>query len=266
MISSLCLIICRHAFFSTPVFLLFIFTLDLVSPALAFPGEWRVTPIRLVLERGARSGVINVQNDSDAPMNFQVQGMEWIQDEKGKDQYTETTELIYFPKQLVIPPKEERVLRVGIKGGNGAREKTYRLFIEEVSPPRKETETEKTQIAVAIRFAVPLFIRPAKEVVTGDIIKAELHKGSLDATLSNTGNVHFRIRSIALSGMNSSGETIFTQEINGWYLLSGTSRTYSFAIPENICSQLSAIDIQAQTDRISFSRKMNAGPDMCTAQ
>jgi hypothetical protein len=65
--------------------------------------------------------------------------------------------------------------------------------------------------------------------------------------------------------MDSKGETIFTQESNGWYLLSGASRTYSTAIPEDICLQLTAFDIQVQTDRLSFSRHIDADPSLCVA-
>jgi fimbrial chaperone protein len=265
MLSKSRLIFCGPTSYSLLAGLLLILTFDALCSTSALSGEWRVTPIRLILERGARSGVITVQNDSDAPMNFQAEGKEWIQDSEGKDQYTETNDLIYFPKKLVIPPKEERVIRVGLKGGTGAREKTYRLFIEELSSPQ-QPETEQTQITVAIRFAVPLFIKPEKETVSGDIIQAELLKGNLDARLKNTGNVHFRIKSISFSGINSRGETIFSQEVNGWYLLAGASRTYSVAIPDDICSQLGALEIQAQTDRISFSRKIDADASMCSPQ
>lgn len=268
MVPTLCPnLFCRVSLSTLFSFLLLTLALVAASPtASALAGEWRVTPIRLTLERGARSTVVNVQNDSDAPMNFQIKAMEWSQDINGEDQYTETNELIYFPRQMVVPSKEERAIRVGIKGGTGAREKTYRLFIEEVSPPRQGAENEQTQIAVTIRFAVPLFISPAMETVAGEIVEAKLHGGTLDTTLMNNGNVHFRVKLVSLSGMDARGETIFTQESNGWYLLSGASRTHSTAIPEHICSQLAAIDIQVQTDRLSFSRKIDADPSLCVAQ
>ncbi len=267
MVSILHLNLCSKAFLSRCFCFLFPFlTLQtIIFVTFAFAGEWRVTPIRLTLERGMRSTVINVQNDSNEPMNFQIKGMEWIQDIDGNDQYTETHELIYFPKQLLIPPKEERIIRIGIKSGAGAREKTYRLFIEEI-PSRQDVEPEQTQIAVTIRFAVPLFISPARESISGEIIETKLHDSTLDTTLKNNGNVHFRVNFITLSGMDSKGETIFSQENKGWYLLSGISRTYSAMIPEDVCSQLDSINIQVQTERLSFSRKVDVDPAMCVAQ
>ena len=257
---------CQRSFISALVILLSLsFAYEMILPGAVQCGEWRVTPIRLFLDRGARSGVITVQNGSDAPMTFHVKGMEWIQDADGNDQYLETEDLIYFPKQLVVPANAERVVRVGNKGGMGAREKTYRLFIEEIAPPRSESAAEQTQIAIAIRFAVPLFIRPAKEMLDGEFVAAELDQGNLRSTLKNSGNVHFRIRTIQLSGKDASGAEVFNREINGWYLLAGMSRTYSEEIPPQICQQLQDIEIKILTDQDSFERKIHVDSDMCTA-
>jgi len=257
---------CQRNFLSALVILLcLVISLDFVLPVAAQCGEWRVTPIRLFLDRGARSGVINVQNDSDNPMTFHVKGMEWLQDAEGNDQYLETEDLIYFPKQLMIPAHAERVVRVGNKGGMGAREKTYRLFIEEIAPPRSESAAEQSQIAIAIRFAVPLFIKPAKEVLDGELIAAELEQGTLHSTLKNTGNVHFRINKVQLNGKDASGAEIFEREINGWYLLAGMSRTYSEEIPLQICQQLQEVEIKILTDQNNFERTIHVDSDMCAA-
>lgn len=219
----------------------------LPSPVLA--GEWRVTPIRLFFERGARSGIINVQNDGDAPMNFQVKAMEWTQDAEGKDQYSETNALIFFPKFLAVPPKSERVIRIGNKGVGGVREKTFRVFIEEVSPPHNAEKTEGATVSVNVRFAVPLFISPVKEEPAGKVVKTELHKGVISATLQNTGNVQFRLSSLDIRGKNAKGEETFSQKIGGWYLLSGTTRTFSAQIPADACMKTDLIDVEGSADR-----------------
>ena len=53
-------------------------------------GNFRVTPIRLELDRGAKSGAITVINEGTETMNFQVSVSEWTQDDKGKDVYADT--------------------------------------------------------------------------------------------------------------------------------------------------------------------------------
>lgn len=241
---------------------LFIATL-LLSPVVAAAGEWRVTPIRLFFDRGARSGILNVQNDSDSAMNLQVKAMAWDQDAEGKDQYADTGELVFFPKFLTIPPKEERVIRIGIKGVPGPREKTYRLFIEEVTPPRKDDKTEGATVFVNVRFAVPLFISPAKDGVSAQL-QAELHGTSLVSTLQNTGNMHFRLSSLDIVGKTLKGEETFKQKIEGWYLLSGATRTFTADIPAEACLNSDLIEIEGITDRkISLKSKITVDKSSC---
>jgi fimbrial chaperone protein len=238
------------------VCLVFITGISLNIPYSAHAGEWRVTPIRIFFDRGARIGTVNVQNDGDAPMNFQVKAMEWTQDAEGKDQYAEMSDLIYFPKLLTIPPREERVIRIGLKGLGGASEKTYRLFVEEISPPRKDGNAEGATVAVNVRFAVPLFVAPLKEQPNGQLLKTELDKGIISSTLRNTGNVHFRLLSLKFQGRSASGEVTFSQTVDGWYLLNGTTRTFSSQIPVESCRKTSLIEVEGTTDR-KFAIKGN---------
>lgn len=226
----------------------FMITLALLLPALAGAGEWRVTPIRLFFDKGSRSGILNVQNDGDLPMSLQVKAMEWSQDADGKDRYAETNELVFFPKFLSIPAKEERVVRIGSKAVPGTRERTYRVFVEEVSPPPKEDKAQGATVFVNVRFAVPLFVSPAKEQPAAKL-KAELKHGKLAAELSNTGNIHFRLTALKARGRDTKGEETFSRKVDGWYLLSGTSRAYSLEIPADACLATDAIELEGVSDR-----------------
>src|SRR5512141_2213007 len=109
----------------------------ILIPALADAGEWRVTPIRLDLGREAKTGVLTVANDGDDKLQVQMNAMEWTQDANGKDVYTETKDIIVFPKIMILNGKEEKILRAGIKMPAATKEKTYRLFIQEIPGPRK---------------------------------------------------------------------------------------------------------------------------------
>jgi fimbrial chaperone protein len=239
-----------------PPHLLHVLLLSIVAVSLVFSacavqaGEWRVTPIRVNFERGARIGTVNVRNDGDAPMNFQVKAMAWAQDAEGKDQYEETNELIFFPKLLAIPPHEERVIRIGLRGpGGGAKEKTYRLYVEEVSPPRKDPNEGGATVAVTVRFAVPLFVFPTKEEPGGQLVKTELDKGTINAFVLNSGNTHFRVTTLQFKGKTAKGEETFSQSLNGWYVLHGITRTFSIPVPYEACRKTDLIDVEISTDR-----------------
>jgi len=233
----------------------------LLSPSFASSGEFRVTPIRLEFDRGAKSGVITVLNEGDEKLHVQMRAFEWTQDTDGKDQYADTNDLIFFPRMMVLEKKEERIIRAGVKIPATTREKTYRLFIEEIPGPQK---AEGVNVAITIRFGVPIFAKPVKEDAKGEIEKIGLSKGALHAVVKNKGNVHFIINSIDIKGRNSKGEGIFSKELSGWYLLGGVSRLYSTPVPLEICKELSKLDIEVKTNRFNLNGKLDVHEAMCT--
>jgi len=232
----------------------------LLFSATADAVGWRVIPIRLDFDQRVRSGIITLANDNDSPITFTVEAMEWTQDELGKDQYRDTEDLVFFPKTLTINPKEERVVRAGIKVPPIKQEKTYRLFIQE--KPQKN-DAAGTAVAIAVRFGVPIFAFPPRQDLKGEIVGATLDQGQLDIVVKNTGNVHFRIDSTRVSGKDAAGAEIFSQDLQGWYLLVAAGRHFPVDIPAETCRQLKTIDIQASGDQLQFSKEIHVDPDQC---
>jgi len=234
--------------------------LSLLSPSITYSGEWRVVPIRLDLGKDAKSGVLTVVNEGDEKINFQMKAFEWTQDAEGKDRYAETNDLIFFPKIMLLEKKEERIIRAGIRIPAVTQEKTYRLFIEEIPEPKK---AEGVQVALAIRFGVPIFVKPLKEEAKGEIGKIELSKGTLSALINNKGNIHFIIKSINIKGKNPKGEEIFSKELSGWYLLSNASRLYTTLITEEVCAGLSKIEVGVKADKLNLDGTIDVDKTMC---
>jgi fimbrial chaperone protein len=223
-------------------------------------GEWRVSPIRLDLGTDTRSAVLTVINEGTGRFQAQIKAVLWTQDGEGKDQYADTTDLVFFPRLMVFDKPEERVVRSGIRFPSGLTEKTYRLFIEEIPEPRK---SEGTNVAIAIKFGVPIFVKPVKEQPKGEIERVELDKGTLRVTVKNSGNVHFVINSIKVKGKGSRGEETFSRELSGWYLLHGASRAYTTQIAKEICVATVRYDVEAATDRFVLSGRLDADKAMC---
>jgi len=232
----------------------------LLLPVAVRAGDWRVSPIRLDLGRDAKSGAVTVSNDSDDRLQVQMKAFEWTQDADGKDRYVETGEILFFPRLMILEGKEERILRAGIRIPAAAKEKTYRLFIEEIPGPRK---AEGVNVAVAIRFGVPIFVKPLKEEVRGEVGAMTMSAGALLVPVNNTGNVHFVIQSILLRGRNGAGEEIFSRELSGWYLLSGVSRGYTTEVPPGACETMAVIEAEVKTDKLSFLGRMAFDRSMC---
>lgn len=231
-----------------------------VAPADA--ANWRVAPIKVYFDTRTRSEVVTVTNDGAQPLALEINAVEWTQGPDGQDIYQPASDLVFFPRQLVIEPKQERVIRTGIKVPAVSREKTYRLFIKEV--PDRSQQAPNT-VAIAIQFGVPIFAKPVQEEIAGAVTVANVDNGTFSARIENQGNSHFRVSTIALQGTNAAGEILYQEELSGWYLLGGSTRTVTAPIAHEICRQLKTLDIQVNADRINFNRRIDVDQSMCTA-
>ncbi|MDO8737509.1 molecular chaperone [Candidatus Deferrimicrobium sp.] len=237
-----------------------VFLFLLLLPVSARAGDWRVSPIRLDLGRDAKSGAVTVANDSDDRLQVQMKAYEWTQDAEGKDRYEETGEILFFPRLMILERKEEKILRAGIRIPAVAKEKTFRLFIEEIPGPRK---AEGVNVAVAIRFGVPIFVKPLKEEARGEVGAMTMSAGALLVPVTNTGNVHFIVQSVLVRGRNGAGEEIFSRELSGWYLLAGVSRGYMTTIPPGTCGNMAVIEAEVKTDKLPLRGRMVVDRSMC---
>ena len=71
------------------------------------------------------------------------------------------------------------------------------------------------------------------------------------------------IKTLSIKGKNDKGEEIFSKDINGWYLLSDALRIYSAEVPQEICKDVSTIDVQVVTDKLNLSGKADVDKTMC---
>jgi fimbrial chaperone protein len=235
----------------------------LLSAAHGYCGQWRVAPARIFLDRDIKSSVITVVNEGDEKVNLQGKAMEWTQDAEGKDVFKETTDLVFFPRMLLMNKGEQKIIRAGMKIPAAAKEKTYRLFIEEIPQPRKGP-ADVAQLTVAVRFGVPVFVKPLKEEVKGEIAQAALAKGVVSVAVKNAGNTHFRISDITLKGTNSQGAETFATKIDGWYLLADAARSYTSPVPAGKCAETAQIEIVVSTDaKITLKRQLNVEKGQC---
>lgn len=228
----------------------------LAEPA-ALASEFSVAPIRVDLRAGALSETITVTNHADVPLRVGVKLMEWTQGEKGEDVYKDTTDLVYFPRQMDLPPGATRLVRVGAKAPAGVTERTYRLFVEE--QPQVAAEPGKAVIAVYLRFGVPIFLPPAVPRSQPEILQPTLDKGKLSLQVKNEGNQHFRL--LRMMVQDGAG---FSQEITGWYSLAGTERTYSLEIPRDVCRKARTLTIAVEGEGIRADRKLDVDPARCS--
>lgn len=244
---------CRHAVVVAAA-------LWLALPASSFGGEWRVSPIKLYFGKDVKSGVVTVINEGTDQIHLQIKAMEWTQDGEGKDVYTETNDIVFFPKMMVLKGKEERVVRAGVRSTGLPKERTYRLFIEEIPEPKAGGGAN---ITVAIKFGVPLFVGPLKEEQRGAVERAAMEKGVVTFRVANTGTVHMVLDAVTVAGRSRSGDEVFTKELGGWYVLHGASRPYSVTIPQEACKKIDVIEVSARGGALILKGALNVRENMC---
>ncbi|MEP7329741.1 MAG: fimbria/pilus periplasmic chaperone [Betaproteobacteria bacterium] len=236
----------------------------LFAPPHAAAGEYSVSPLRIELDREARSSAVTLTNSGTERMDFQISVMGWAQEADGRERYTPSNEIVFFPKILSLQPGESRVVRVGVQAIPVATERTYRLFIEPLQIQPKEALQPGANIAVNLRFALPVFVKPPQRVAAGDIDDATLQKGVLKLVVRNTGNEHLRMEDgLVVTGRDAKGVEVFTERVDNRYVLAGMSRAIAFTLPKNTCARLSTLELTARAEQLVLSHTLNVNRASC---
>lgn len=232
--------------------------------AAALAGDFSVTPIRIFLDKGRKADVVTVKNDGTEPLRFEIRPKIWSQGPSGEDVYTDTADLLVFPRLMALKAGEDRDIRIGMKIPPGATEKTYRVFITELPPAKREASDQRSaNVGFLINFGVPVFFAPLKPAPALEVAGFELTDGRIDARLANTGNVHLFVEEMTVTGFDSSGAEVYRKAISDRYLLAGTSKAYAQDIPAAECAALAVIAYNVRTDQVSANAKKDVGKNSC---
>ncbi|MFO1413296.1 MAG: fimbria/pilus periplasmic chaperone [Burkholderiales bacterium] len=245
---------------------LFVAALACGLTATAACGEFVINPLRVTLDRNAKSSEIVVRNDDTAPLRMQVEGMSWTQDADGRDQYAPAEGLVFFPRAMELAPGESRVVRVGVRAAPVTREETYRLFMEELPgpPDASARPADGATLRVYLRVGVGVFVAPAQPERAAAITKFALSGGKADITVANTGNVHIRAEQFELVGTDARGERVLVQPVQERYVLAGVTKTMAVPIPPDVCRQLVTLEAVVVGERLDLKRKLDVAPGNCS--
>ena len=199
-------------------------------PLCALAGSLRVGPTRVDLSTRHPVAVLEVQNTGDSPTLTQLDMFSWTQQGAG-DELEVTTELIATPMVMSLTPGETRVVRIGLRAPNHAGlEKSYRLFVREVTP----TFVERTGLQFALRIGVPVFAVPGDARFVAGGTPAELGwrwapdiQGCASVQVENPSERHERVLGAEMLAAN--GEVLWKASEPA-YVLAGARRSLQPAI------------------------------------
>jgi fimbrial chaperone protein len=199
----------------------------ILAAPLAHAAKFGVSPLIMTLGK-AKSASITVSNEDKSPASFQVSVKKWTQGPKGEDVYEDSKDLVVFPQQLEVGPGQKKLVRVGFEGSPPKREVAYRVFIEELPPAANPLEGRKGQVQVLGRFGLPVFVKDPASKPKLAIDDVSTKSGNVTAKFSNSGDSALRVNRL------SAGTTAIDGFGGGW-LLAGSSREFSAALPAAAC-------------------------------
>ncbi|MEH2161922.1 MAG: fimbria/pilus periplasmic chaperone [Nostoc sp.] len=239
-------------------------SLGLVVIDKAGASNFRVFPIQVAFTSKVSSQVLNVHNESNETLRFQLHTYTWKQNAKGEMQLDATEDIVAFPGLFTLKPGQQRLVRVGTLIPVSPIEKTYRIFIEEL-PPEKKPNQEPTGISILTKIGIPIFLQPSKQIVEGGMENIVVSKNQINFQVKNTGNVHFITQKIRVQGLGEGDKTVFDRQRNGWYILAGTSQSYDLKISQQECSKTRTLVIEVKTDNKVFTEKREMPKGACSA-
>ncbi|MCA0403673.1 MAG: fimbria/pilus periplasmic chaperone [Proteobacteria bacterium] len=179
-----------------------------------------VSPTRLSLSTKTPIVTLTLTNENKTPLTMQLKLVSWRQD-KGKDVYASSYDLIVTPQIFNIPPKGIQLVRLGLdKPLFSNKISAYRLFVDEVVTSK---EVKPGQLKMAIRLSIPVIIEPLVPVKQSLIWRREQLKDKTKISVENKGNNIIFISS--LQGLTANKKAIMKPLRTFTYLLPG-SKTF----------------------------------------
>ena len=217
-----------------------LFLILLFETAAASGATLNVYPLKIVLSRRDRSSSIVLTNVGKEQTVVQVTVRKWRQDIKGADSFSDTDDVLFFPKIVTIPPAQKQIIRVGLRtiGEEPAVESSYRLFIDEL--PLNQTVNG---VRMTLRLAVPLFIGPARATKGGAIDSVSIRNDQMTIVVRNGGNSHAHISSMTVIAADAKRSQIFRTDQRDLYVLAASLRAFTVKVPTGLCGSTSNVRV-----------------------
>lgn len=228
-------------------------------PFIALAGSFEVRPLKVFLDARTGSSTVRLVNHGEEAVTVQVEAVEWRQEANGKDIYSATKDILFFPKIFTFQKEEEAIIRVNYRGMPAHdQSKTYRLFVQELPVQNPGAKALKMTLSLSI----PVFVAPAKISKGGKIAKLEMDAGKLHIYVTNTGNSYIQVKKIEAKGIDGNESEAFTVQSSGWYVLPGATRLFALDLPAQECAQAVKMNVAVQSE-VPMERELEVDKNQC---
>lgn len=123
-------------------------------------GTFEISPVIIDLTPGQTTAAIEVRNRGDKPVAVQARPYAWTQT-GDQDPLTPADEVIISPPIFTVAAGETQVVRLLLRGGARARERDYRLLVDEVPTASEGAHS----VTIKLEMSLPVFAPP---ILKGD--------------------------------------------------------------------------------------------------
>lgn len=193
------------------------------------------TPMSQTIElsQGQKEAQFLLDNPTNEPMAVVISVTDRKQKTDGQEDNAKTSELIAFPPQLILPPKEKRTIRVQWTGEKPNLEKAFRVVAEQL-PLKVDGKKQKgSGIKMLMRYKAALYVNPGETEASLVLGVIEESKDGLKVHIENKGSQHRLLLNPTLSvtagkkTINLNGEAL--KGLAGENVLAGSKRVFTIA-------------------------------------
>ncbi|PWF46765.1 fimbrial biogenesis chaperone [Massilia glaciei] len=210
----------------------------------AYAGAFHVAPVRIEMSAKGTSSAMTVSNNGPAAVVIQLHRALWTQ-ENGVDKYSPTDDLIATPPIFTVQPGGNQVVRIGLRRRpDPTTELSYRLYIQEVPPAKKEGFKG---LQMALRISIPVFVEPNIKAKPGLRFSAQKSAADkLTVMLKNDSQAHVQVSDFRVN-LPGQDVPLAVQQVSA-YLLPLQSRSWTMAIDPAKPLKGTALRVKAFTD------------------
>lgn len=199
--------------------------------------SFSLTPMSQSIDPSAKTkqGQLLLDNPTDAPMAIEVRATERIQKIDGTEEMPDTSELMVYPPQLIVPPNEKRTIRIQWTGQLPKTEKAFRLIAEQLPLEVEEKKSKKRGIKMLLKYIAAFYVTPQEAQSNISVESIEL-KDKLEVKVHNSGTKHQLLQNAILTLKNEKksikveGDKL--KGLMGENVLAGSRRLFKITKPQ----------------------------------
>ncbi len=166
-------------------------------PSFVFAFTFGPSQLEMSPSETQPSRTYSAENPGDRRIAIQLSVHARVVDEEGAEQLPATTDFTIFPQQLILKPKESRVVRITYVGPKKVgREVAYRVVAEQMPVDLKEKDIQSgARLKFLIKYQTSVYVRPdgAKPQLKVESVRAIEKTGKdreLELMIVNDGMAH----------------------------------------------------------------------------